>query len=117
MGEISFHQVLEAVKAFGVPGIVFILWYFSTKSNEITLRAYRDDFHQAMAKHSQEIAEIRQMYENNFKLVQDYACLATELRNTVVLNTQCWQKALDDINKNQYCPYVRLTKESPGKIT
>lgn len=99
-----------------MPGIVFILWYFSTKATDRTLLIYREDFLAAQAKHSKEIAEIRQMYENNVKLVQDYGMLASDLRSVVTLNTQCWQRALDDINRNQFCPYVRLRKEAPGKV-
>lgn len=54
------------------------------------------------------------MYENNVHLVKDYAALAKDLHDVVIMNTQAMTRLVDSINSNQFCPAVRLKKEARG---
>ena len=54
------------------------------------------------------------MYENNVKLVKDYAELAEDLHDVVIMNTQTMTRLVDNIKTNQYCPAVRLEKKAGG---
>ena len=56
------------------------------------------------------------MYKNNFKLVEDYAHLATDLHDVVIMNTQAMTRLVDSIKTNQYCPAVRLEKKAKGIV-
>lgn len=54
------------------------------------------------------------MYENNVTLVKDYAKLAEDLHDVVIMNTQTMTRLVDCIKTNQYCPAVRLEKRAGG---
>jgi hypothetical protein len=55
--------------------------------------------------------EMKKMYTSNVKLVEDYAEVATDLRNIIVMNTQVMTTISEEIRQNQYCPMVRIKKE------
>jgi hypothetical protein len=57
------------------------------------------------------VNEIKQMYENNVKLVDSFEKLAASLYETVMLNTAKWSEAIDKINTNQFCPRNRTDKQ------
>lgn len=119
--ELSFKQILDIVGAFGVPGIVLIIWWLSDKSAQRTMMEYRTlldqyrcDMAKEAARHDMAIAEMRTMYENNVELVKNYLRLAGDLKDIIIINTQKWQETHDKIISNQFCPNVRLKKESEG---
>jgi len=129
-------ELVELVKGFGLPGIVFIIWYFSQKSHDRTLAAYREDithkdeqYKEEIArkdlKHQANLAEIRrtyeqgmseqrQMYENNAELVRRYVDLSSDLKEVIMLNTRTITNLCDEIRGNQFCPMVRLNKKAEG---
>jgi hypothetical protein len=134
MDGMHLDMTLKLVSAFGMPGMFFIVWYFSEKSHERTLMAYREDglkmhleFRQQIMelqlRSDEQVAEIRGMYEKNVELVKRYTELASsfrdmalELKAVIVLNTQTLTRVCDDVNKNQYCPQVRLRKDATGVL-
>lgn len=121
MPEVTIKQILEIVSAFGVPGIVLIIWWLSDKASQRTmadyrslLEQYRQDMMKEACRHDCALAEMRQMYENNVELVKNYLRLASDLKDIVIINTQKWQEAHDKIVGNQFCPNIRLRKEAEG---
>ena len=100
---LALGVVVDILANFGVPGIVFILWYLSNRQQEKTLQQYRQD-----------MQEMRQMYLDNVELVNRYMALATDLKDVVIMNTQAWQQAHDGIESNKFCPMVRLDKRASG---
>lgn len=60
--------------------------------------------------------ETRQMYKNNAHLVESYETLAKDLKDVVIMNTQAFTRASNDIEGNQFCPMVRLKKKAAGVI-
>jgi hypothetical protein len=101
----SIVTLTELVKSFGVPGMVFVIWYFSERSHERTLAKYRED-----------MIEQRRMYENNVQLVKNYEGLAKDLKDIVLMNVSGLTRVEDDIKGNQYCPMVRLQKDATGVV-
>lgn len=65
---------------------------------------------------SRRFEKVVAMYKNNFKLVEDYAHLATDLHDVVIMNTQAMTRLVDSIKTNQYCPAVRLEKKAKGIV-
>lgn len=65
---------------------------------------------------SRRFEKVVTMYKNNFKLVEDYAHLATDLHDVVIMNTQAMTRLVDSIKTNQYCPAVRLEKKAKGIV-
>ncbi len=112
----GFKYVLELVQGFGLPGIVFVIWYFSMRSHEKTLNAYREDMSRVLGEYKQDVRAVQQMYENNIVLVKNYERLSSDLKDVVTLNTQMFQKLCDLVVSNQYCPMVRLEKQAPGAV-
>lgn len=105
MDNMSLDAISRLATIVGPGGIVLVLWYLSDRAHERTLRQYRED-----------MLEQRRMYENNVELVRGYSDLAKDLKDVVILNTQVVTRLCDDINRNQYCPMVRLKKDAPGSI-
>ena len=95
---------------FGIPGIVLVLWYLSEKSHGETLRQYREDMTEQRQMVQEGMREIRRVYESNAEAVKNWSSLAGDLKDVVIANTRTWQKVCDDINRNQFCPMVRLWK-------
>jgi len=60
--------------------------------------------------------EVVQMYENNVRLVEKYQEIAGDLKDVIVMNTQAFTRLEDAIEKNQFCPAVRLKKDATGVI-
>jgi hypothetical protein len=111
---IGLDGILKLVSNFGIPGLVLILWYLSDKSHERTLQSYREDTTQQRKTYEDGLKEVRDMYEHNVLLVKDYASLARDLKDIIVMNTQTLTRVCDDINRNQYCPEVRRTQGRQG---
>jgi hypothetical protein len=116
MEGLDLKQIVDMASSFGIPGIVLILWHFSEKSHERALRAYRDDMQRTLAQYHEEMIEQRRMYDNNVELVKE--CLETSrtLKDVIVLNTQALTSLKESVEKNQFCPMVRLQKEAVGVV-
>jgi len=104
MESINIVGILEVFRAFGLVGVIVMIWYFDSKNLRKILEKYKSD-----------MIEQRKMYESNVKLVQGYESLAHDLKDVVIMNTQAMQRISDSINTNQYCPMVRLEKQAKGK--
>jgi len=102
MQGIPGSMLIDLVGNFGIPGIIFIIWYLGEKSHERTLAQYQKDMQEA-----------RRMYEDNLKLAKDYSRLARDLKTVLVANTRALTRLSDDVNKNQYCPFMRMDR---GKV-
>lgn len=111
---IGLDGILKVVSVFGLPGLVLVLWYLSDKSHERTLRQYRQDVIEQRKVYEDGLREVREMYEHNVLLVQNYEALAGDQKDVLILITQAITRVADDVNRNQYCPMVRLKKEAQG---
>lgn len=110
--------LVELVKEFGVPGIVFVLWYLSDSRNKKTLETYREDTKKtvdvyredtkrAAAEYQAGLAEVRQLYKNNVHLVEGYEKLAADLKDIILLSATTMTGVSDAIKANDFCPLVR----------
>lgn len=103
MDGLNIKQILDLLGTFGMPGLVLILWWISDRSHQRTLAQYRED-----------MVSIRGMYESNVELVRQYQAIASSLQDVVILNTQAITTLCNDVRGNQYCPMIRLQKQSIG---
>lgn len=108
------NLIISIVSNFGVPGIIFVIWWFSSKDQEKIIRQYRDDTKRMQETAASALAEMRKLYDNNVDLVRRYIDLSGDLKEVVIMNTQAWQRCHDAINGNQFCPNVRLKKAAIG---
>lgn len=99
MDSLSIHSLWDIFRIFGPFGLVTVIWYIDMKTIRGVLDSYKDD-----------MAEIRRMYENNTELVKGYEYLSGDLKDLIVMNTQCLTRLSDEIQQNQYCPMVRVKK-------
>jgi len=106
METFSLVGLVEVLRSFGPFGILLVIWWVDAKSLRKVLDCYKRD-----------MAEMRQMYESNVRLVEKYEKVATDLQDVVIMNTQAMTKICDDIEKNQFCPMVRLEKKVQGVPT
>ncbi len=73
----GYITIIEQLLSFGPIGIVLIMLFYSLMQNREVLKQYSED-----------MAEQRKMYENNFEFVKDYHVLAKDLKEIIILNTQ-----------------------------
>ena len=115
MDQIAFDLAVKLVSSFGIPGIIFVVWYFSEKSHEKTLQSYREDTLRQQKVFQDGLAEVRRMYEDNVELVKAYANLASDQKDVLIMNAQGFAKLSDQIDRNQFCPMIRLKKQATGR--
>ncbi len=106
---------VKIVSGFGIPGIIFVVWYYSEKSHEKTLAIYRDDTLRQQKIFEEGLGEVRRMYENNAELVRRFAALAGDQKDILLMNAQGYAKLCDQVATNQFCPMVRLKKQASGR--
>lgn len=114
MDGFTLSSLLQMVEAFGIPGMVFILWYVGERRNEKMLEALRKDSAAQLAAYREDTQAVAQMYRDNVALVQRYEKLSGDLTDMLVLSTRTMQQLHDAINTNQYCPYNRMSKQALG---
>jgi len=109
MDALSWNALVNVLQQFGFAGIILFLWWVDSRNIRKVLEAYRDD-----------VASIRNLYENNARLVLDYeeACKRWEevskaMMEVVSYNTQTMAQLTESIKHNDYCPAVR--KEGPNR--
>ena len=100
---VGIGTLLSILERFGPFGIVIFLWWYDMRTIHSILKQYQDD-----------VSAIKGMYENNVRLVEKYQGLASDLKEVLIMNTQGWIGAKDSIERNQYCPAVRLEKSAKG---
>ncbi len=115
MDHIAFDLAVKLASSFGIPGIIFVVWYFSEKSHEKTLLSYREDTLRQQKVFQDGLAEVRRMYEENVELVKAYANLASDQKDVLIMNAQGFTKLSDQIDRNQFCPMIRLKKQATGR--
>ncbi len=115
MDQIALDLAVKIVSSFGIPGIIFVVWYFSERSHDRTLRAYREDTLRQQKVFEDGLSEVRRMYEDNVELVKVYASLASDQKDVLIMNAQGFAKLSDQIGLNQFCPMVRLKKQATGR--
>ena len=111
---LSFGQLANLLSSYGPLGLVVIIWYFDIKTMRKLNEQYRKDTQDILADHKKYMDEIRSNYSSNVKLVDSYEVLAKDLKDVVIMNTTAMTRLGDDINRNQYCPMVRVEKKNIG---
>ena len=100
----SFVQILTGISAWPIGLVIFciILGPWISAFFLVYLQGKRFE-------------RVVRMYEDNITLVKDYNSLANDLHDVVIMNTQAMTRLIDSIKTNQYCPEIRLRKESRGR--
>jgi MinD superfamily P-loop ATPase len=110
----TLGTMIELLQGFGPFGLVFVIWYFDSKRHAETLERTRRDTEAVLNRYQSDMSEQRRMYENNVELLKTTQCLAKDLKDVVMMNTQAWTQTADKIEGNQFCPMVRLKKKAAG---
>ncbi len=132
----AFVNALDKIGPYGVPGIMALLFYVIIRAQAKThaqsletqeraylsaleqhqkvLEQYKGDLSTLSKENNQTAKEMRQMYDNNVKLVelygrllQRYAERSEYIEKLIQNNIQCWQTAIQKIDDNQFCPRMR----------
>lgn len=64
--------------------------------------------------HERRYLSQKKMYDDNVILLKETQSIARDLKEIVIMNTQSSQQLTDNIEKNQFCPMVRLEKRAGG---
>lgn len=125
METVSLPFATVVMQILGLPGLIFIVWYFDHKSQmkqreqekaeQVQLReSHSKEITAILAQYREEVSGIKQLYTNNADLVKRYdralermEKLTSEIISVVSLNTQTQTHLADAIKNNQFCPTVR----------
>jgi len=111
MEGVNLAGIVAIFTAFGPVGLIALIWYLDMRAMRKMHQDHKDEIVKILASYKEDMAETRRMYESNVRLVESYAALAGDLKDLIVLNTQCLTGLSDEIRQNQYCPMVRVEKK------
>jgi len=108
----------SAAMSLGIPGLMFVIWYFDQKRLTTVLSEHKLELAKDKAQHAKHIADIlarydrdmatvTRFYEDNVELVKGYEKLANDLAGIIHLNTQVQTELVGQVKNNLYCPVVR----------
>ncbi len=133
----AIAQIVKTIGAWPVGLVILVAvigpWVFAAigarnqdRRIETVAQLYRDSttkneerMRKVLEHYREDVASIKQLYENNVGLVKDYdralkenQALASELAGIIHLNTQVQTRLIEKINNNMFCPVVR--EKGPG---
>lgn len=112
MEDLGLASLLQILKLFGLPGMIFLVWWLDQRSQTRMLSAYREDTQKALISYKEDMNSQRVMYEANVDLVHRYGALCADLKDIVILNAGQFQMLNDGIHSNLFCPLQRVKKAS-----
>lgn len=129
MEHLGLNYVIGPAIGLGLPGLIFVVWYFSQKAHERTLLAYREDtiiilkdqhtkMTETQMQHQETVREIlaaykedtqirERMYDSNIVLVKSFERLAQDQKDVIITNTQALTRLSDTLQFNRLCPNIR----------
>ena len=97
MEQLNLAALVKIVGDVGMLGLILFLKWYDDRRMQRVLDRYKQD-----------MDEQREMYKTNASLCRDYESIAKDLRDIVTLNIQTMTEVKDGVEKNQFCPLVRL---------
>jgi multidrug resistance efflux pump len=139
METVSLPFATVVMQILGLPGLIFIVWYFDHKAQvkqreedrkeyeaqrEELKKEYQKQREQAekqlqavLAQYKEDVQRVTRMYENNVHLVADYEKavnrlekVAGDMLGVISLNTKAMEGLVGSIENNNFCPSVRAAK-------
>jgi len=121
METISLPLATIIIQILGLPGLVFIIWHFDNKRDQRKEEIRKTEIGErekavarVLSQYREDVAEIKKLYENNVRLVEDYSLTCKRLEglygetlSVISLNTQTQTHLVESIKNNQFCPLVR----------
>ncbi len=114
METISSPLVQWVVNLLGLPGVIFIIWFFDYKRDQRKDESRDRAVNATLTQYKEDVSAIKNLYENNVELVKTYEKTYVRLENlysetlsVISLNTQAQTKLVEKIEKNMFCPAVR----------
>ena len=99
----ALANLLSSIGGWPLGVIIFVIiigpWLFAMYLNSIW---------------SSRFEAVVKMYKDNVSLVEELEEIANDLKDVVIMNTQAMTRLGDNIEKNQFCPMVRLEKQAKG---
>jgi len=121
METISLPLATIIIQILGLPGLVFIIWHFDNKRDQRKEEIRKTEIGErekavarVLSQYREDVAEIKKLYEDNVRLVEDYSLTCKRLEglygetlSVISLNTQTQTHLVESIKNNQFCPLVR----------
>ncbi|HEX9080235.1 MAG TPA: hypothetical protein VF795_11640 [Desulfuromonadaceae bacterium] len=132
METISLPFASFVVQSYGLPGLIFIIWWFDHRAQvkqrqldaekharEIQEHAAERAAHAAeitriLGQYRDDVSEIKALYQNNADLARAYEKsiqrqekLYEETLSVIALNTRSQERLVVSISANEFCPNVR----------
>ena len=86
METIGYFSTLKLLGNFGVLGLVIFLWWYDNRQTRKIISCHKKDLSKILDRYEADMAEMRDMYKSNVELVKNYASIAGDLKEVVILN-------------------------------
>lgn len=117
--DITLSGLVKLVTELGPLGLVIFFWWYDNRRIWIVFDQHKRELESArkeaaaditmiMTQYRKDMEEQREMYRANSSLCRDFSSVAGDLRDIVSLNIQAMTQVKDAVEKNQYCPMVRI---------
>lgn len=114
MESIPLTFSIVIMQMLGLPGLIFIIWYFDNKRFQRQETSRRAEMQVTLNQYREDVSEIKKLYESNARLVkstqdafQRLEKIYGEAISVISLNTQTQTHLADTVKNNQFCPMVR----------
>lgn len=84
----GYFEIIKMLLDFGPIGLVGIIWYLDRQKIDEILAQYKED-----------MTEHKSNYKANVSLLHKYEDLATDLKETIVLNTETMTKVTERLGR------------------
>ncbi len=114
MESLSLTAGVVIMQVLGLPGLIFIIWYFDNKRFQRQEEARKKEMQMILNQYREDVSEIKRLYESNARLVENTTLAFKRLEkiygetvSVISLNTQTQTHLVDAIENNRFCPAVR----------
>ena len=99
MEAIGVVSAIKILGNFGVIGLVIFIWWYDSRRYSQLLETYRGDVTRILERMKKDTDKHWMMYEKNVSLVKDYALIADNQQEILILNTQAMTKLVDRLDR------------------
>lgn len=101
---------------FGLAAVVLVIWWVDHRAMARMMTDYQATINQVLAQYQRDMSEQREMYKKNAELVKRFIELTEDQKDLHLLLVQSNTRLVDLVEKNEWCPMVRVEKRPIGMV-
>jgi len=116
MDGFTVGELLKTAANLGLAGLVLVIWWLDQRAMARMMTDYQATINQVLAQYQRDMSEQREMYKKNAELVKRFIELTEDQKDLHLLLVQSNTRLVDLVEKNEWCPMVRVEKRPIGMV-